>query len=101
MDIPEAGTGSMTGHFQDGHDGNPYRVASSLNEVSSVFSQQVPGNFTPQSVLNAQKPSSNGMSGTDYSRMLLGGTVLPSANGSDPKSYEAAKYMNYIGEFAR
>lgn len=101
MDNAEAGTGTLTGHFQDGHDGNPYRVASNMNADSAMFNQQVPGNFTPQSVLNAQKPSGNGMSGQDYSRVLPGGTTLPSQNGSDPKSYEAAKYMNFIGEFAR
>jgi hypothetical protein len=64
-------------------------------------SSNMPSQFTPQSVLQAQQPSKNGMSDVDYSRHLLGGSVLPTQNGSDKTSYDAAKYMNFIGEFAR
>jgi hypothetical protein len=99
MDLYQAGTGNLTGHFSDGHQGTPYRVASSSGSSMSD-DPSMPGGFSIQSVLQDQKPSGNGMSGQDYSRMLPGGQMLPGQNGSDTKTYDQAKYMRYLGEFA-
>ena len=100
MDNDLAGTGSMTAHFEDGHNGNPYRVAST-NGSSVSETSNMPTAFTPQSVLQAQEPSQNGMSGGDYSnRMLAGGQMLPSMNGSSTGSYDQAKYMRFLGQLA-
>jgi hypothetical protein len=99
VDLNQAGTGNLTGHFQDGHQGTPYRVASS-NGTAMSNDPSMPGGFSIQSVLQSNQPSSNGMSGQDYSRMLPGGQMLPDQNGSDPKSYTAAKYMRYLGDLA-
>jgi hypothetical protein len=99
MDLNQAGSGSLTGHFQDGHQGTPYRVASS-NGTAMSEDPSMPGGFSIQSVLQDQKPSNNGMSSGDYSRMLPGGQMLPDQNGSDSQSYNQARYMRYLGDLA-
>ena len=106
MDNNDAGSGYQYGlnsSFQDGHQGNPYRVAST-NGNSMPEQSNMPSSFTPQSVLNIDQatPSGNGMSAQDYKNTVLqGGTRLPNSNGQSPESFAAAKYMNFIGEFAR
>jgi hypothetical protein len=106
MDNAQAGTGYQYGinsSFQDGHEGTPYRVAST-NGNSMAEQSNMPSSFTPQSVLSigGVTPSANGMSSEDYrDTVLQGGRRIPNANGQSQESFQAAKYMNFLGEFAR
>lgn len=106
MDNSQAGSGYQYGlnsHFSDGHNGNPYRVAST-NGNSMSEQSNMPSSFTPQSILDVSQatPSANGTSLQDYQdTVLAGGTRVPNANGQSEDSFKAAKYMNFIGEFAR
>lgn len=84
--------------FGQGRSGTPAHVASSLNLDSAVFNSQVPGRFTPRSVLQeVNQRTSNGMSAQDYTRVLPGGYQIPSSNGSDESSYKTASMMRMLG----
>jgi hypothetical protein len=84
--------------FGQGRLGTPAHVASSLNTDSAVFNAQVPGRFTPRSVLQEiNQRSANGMSSQDYARVLPGGYQMPSMNGSDESSYQTASMMRMLG----
>jgi hypothetical protein len=83
--------------FGQGRLGTPAHVASSLNLDSAVFNSQVPGRFTPRSVLqDVNQRSANGMSAQDYGRVLPGGYQMPSMNGSDESSYQQASMMRML-----
>lgn len=91
MDLNQAGAaGEMPGRqesFSQGSSGNPYRVASTMDENSVRYNDMVGKDFTPTSVLNQTVLSGNGMSQNDYStRVLSNGTELPTGNGEDPQT---------------
>lgn len=85
MDLQQAGAGQefigRSESFNMGSGGMPYRVATSFGQDSARFNDQVGKNFTPESVLNQTVRSPNGMSVSDYSRILTNGAMLPDANG--------------------
>ena len=56
--------------------------AFSLGQDSAKYNAMVPKGIGQMSVLQPYRPSGNGMSDTDYERVLPGGTTLPTANGS-------------------
>lgn len=99
MDLAQAGSGSpgRTEAFSHGVQGTPDSVASSLDEASAMFNSQVPGQFTPHSVLQELPGmSGNGMSEADAGRKMPGGHTLPSANGQSTQSYAAARMMRLM-----
>lgn len=93
MDLTEAGEGGAETYgrnaaFGQGSSGNPYRVASSLQQDSATYNDQVGKMFNPQSVLNSTVGSGNGMSSSDYSsRVLSNGSELPTQNGMDSNTH--------------
>jgi hypothetical protein len=101
MDNSVAGQGYQYGlnsSFQDGHNGNPYRVAST-NGNSMSEKSNMPSSFTPQSVLQSSyyNTTGNGMSSQDASNILPGGYSAGNANGQSQESFNAAKYMRFLG----
>lgn len=102
MDLQEAGEGAAeyTGRnaaFGQGSSGNPYRVASSMN--GTAYADQPGSGLTPQSVLQSTVASGNGMSSNDYSsRMLSNGSMLPTANGMDPKTNQGIARLLLDGQ---
>jgi hypothetical protein len=72
--------------------------AFSLGADSQKFNAMVPKRSVQTSVLQPYRPSANGMSSTDYDRVLPGGTVLPTANGSSQSTYQQAVYMRLQGQ---
>lgn len=97
MDLDQAGSASpgRTEAFGDGVNGTPGSVASALDEQSAVFNSQVPGKFTPHSVLQSVMPSGNGKSAEDAQRTYPGGYTAPSPNGIDTSA--AAMQMRLLG----
>ena len=71
---------------------------SALNADSARFNALVPRQVGLHSVLQTAMPSMNAMSATDYERVLPGGYVLPTQNGSSPASYEKSIFMNLQGD---
>lgn len=102
MDLTEAGEGGQefTGRsaaFGQGSSGNPYRVASSMN--GTAWGDSVGSTFTPQSVLNSTVASGNGSNQEDYqSRVLSNGSLLPTANGMDPKTHQGIDKLLLDGQ---
>lgn len=99
MDLDQAGApAGRTASFNSGVQGTPDAVASGLAEQSAVFNSQVPGRYTPHSVL-AGIPglSGNGKSQADAGRTLPGGYTLPSANGMGQDTYETAMKLRLLG----
>jgi hypothetical protein len=78
---------SRTGAFDTG-----------LNQDSVRFQAKVPTGVVQSSVLQPYRPSKNGMSDTDYERVLPGGVTLPTANGSSPGTYQQAAFMRLQGQ---
>jgi hypothetical protein len=101
MDNSDAGQYSqnINGSFQDGHNGNPYRVAS-VNGNSMPDQSNMPSSFTPQSIedIGSLSPTGNGMSAADKADILTGGYNMGNANGASQQSYNAARYMRFIGD---
>lgn len=101
MDNSQAGNGYQYGlnsHFDDGHNGNPYRVAST-NGNSMSEKSNMPSSFTPQSVLQSSyfNTTGNGMSAEDASNILPGGYNTGNANGQSEDSFNSARYMKFLG----
>ena len=101
MDNPQAGQGYQYGlnsSFTDGHNGTPYRVATT-NGNSMSEKTNMPSAFTPQSVLQSSyfNTSGNGMSRQDAANVLPGGYNSGNANGQSQESFNAAKYMRFLG----
>jgi hypothetical protein len=66
--------------FQQGSD-------AGLNQASTTFNDAVPRDYTNRSVLgNPDIGSGIGMAASDRSRMLYGGGLLPSFNGTSAKT---------------
>jgi hypothetical protein len=100
MNLDEAGTGmpGRTEAFSHGVNGTPTMVASGLAEQSAMFNSQVPGRFTPHSVLQGLPGmSGNGMSEEDAQRKLPGGYTLPSSNGMATGDYDSAMKLRLLG----
>ena len=101
MDLNQAGTAlpGRTESFNDGMNGTPGSVASSLNDESAVLNRQVAGEMaTPHSVLQGLPGmSGNGMSAEDASRKLPGGYQMPSTNGIASGDYEQAMRLRMVG----
>lgn len=74
-----------------------------LSEASARFMSRVPQGFSQHSVLQQPLPSANGMSGTDYQRILPGinnggrPLILPSKNGTSDNTWEQNTYMRLNG----
>ena len=71
--------------------------AFSLGQDSARYNAMVPKGIMQSSVLQPYRPSGNGMSDTDYERVLPGGMTLPTANGSSQGTYQQAVYMRLQG----
>lgn len=101
MDLNQAGTAlpGRTESFNDGMNGTPGSVASSLNSESAVLNSQVAGTMaTPHSVLQGLPGmSQNGMSPDDAARKLPGGYQMPSGNGMSSGGYEQAMRLRLLG----
>jgi hypothetical protein len=69
-----------------------------LNQDSVRFQAKVPSGVVQSSVLQPYRPSDNGMSAQDYQRVLPGGMILPTANGSSAATYEKAAFMRLQGQ---
>lgn len=101
MDLSQAGTPmpGRTEAFSDGVNGTPGMVASGLARESAQFNDKVGRELlTPHSVLQGiPGMSGNGMSAEDASRKILGGYMLPSANGMSSGDYESAMRLRLLG----
>lgn len=101
MDNTQAGQYSqdINGNFQDGHNPNPYRVATT-NGNAMPQQSNMPSSFTPQSILDIGQlnATGNGMSAADAANIVTGGYNMGNANGASKESYDAAKYMRFIGD---
>lgn len=64
---------------------------SSIDQNSSAYNSEVPHDFRATSVLQPYIQSANGMASSDAPRRLVGGGMLPSANGVSPATYEAER----------
>lgn len=93
------GAASRTGELATGITGDPGNAASSLNETAARWNSLSPHQFRPTSVLQQMMPSADGMSEQDARRRLLGGAMLPTANGNAPGSstYEASNLLRLSG----
>jgi hypothetical protein len=93
------GNAPRSAEFATGQTGDPGNAASSLalNADADRFNAMVPRQFSQHSVLQTAMPSANGMSATDYQRVLPGGVTLPTANGSSQDSYEKSLIMRLSG----
>lgn len=60
---------------------------ASLANQQERANMQTPRVFTPASVLHATSLSNNGVAPDTASRRIIGGQVMPSANGSSADSY--------------
>jgi hypothetical protein len=103
MDLINAGSGQdhvgRTAAFGQGSGGNPYRVASSLQQDSANYQDEVGSGFTPTSVLNQTVGSGNGMSSGDYtSRTLSNGSLLPTENGMAGNTHQGIAKMLLDGQ---
>lgn len=85
---PAAG---RTQAFGQGVQGTPEDVASSLNADSQRQNDLVPKSFQAHSVLQQYIPSPNGLGETDVNRRLVGGGMLPTANGMSASTYAAER----------
>lgn len=93
-----AGQSPRSPEFNAGINGDPNPGASSLEADSADQQSMVPHGFTPNSILQALRPSMNGESATDYRRVLPGGYVLPSANGQAQSSYQTSNLLRMQGQ---
>lgn len=94
------GNSSRSASFASGITPDPGSAASvsALNGDADRFNAMVPRQFSQQSVLQTAMPSSNGMSMNDWQqRMLPGGSMLPTANGSSADTYEKSLVMRLQG----
>jgi hypothetical protein len=64
---------------------------TSIDQNSSAYNDSVPHDFKATSVLQPYIQSANGMASSDGSRRLVGGGMLPSANGVSQSTYEAER----------
>lgn len=95
-----AGAEFRSNAFRTGMTGDPGNIASvsSINADADRFNALVPRQFSQQSVLQTAMPSSNGMSMADWQqRMLPGGSMLPTANGSSEDTYQKSLIMRLQG----
>lgn len=66
---------------------------------SARYNAMVPKTSMPQSVLQSPRPGLNAMSQGDYdSRVLPGGMVLPTANGSSENTYQQSMILRLQGK---
>ena len=91
MDIQDAGNSespgaptSRTTAFSEG--ASPGTLEASARENAAT-----PHTFTPTSVLQPYINSPNGLGTKDASRMLVGGGLMPSSNGSAEDTWEKAR----------
>jgi hypothetical protein len=99
------GATPRTGEFATGITGDPdsaatatTRASTGLTADSLQFNSMVPHGVTPTSVLQPLRPSGNGMSESDYQRVLPGGYTLPTQNGQSASSWETSNYLKMQGE---
>ena len=59
-----------------------------LDEANAKFNAEVPHSIAPTSVLQPYMPSANGMASADAERMMIGGQVRPSPNGTSSGTFE-------------
>lgn len=64
--------------------------SAGLDEANARFNSEVPHAIAPTSVLQPYMHSPNGMAEADSQRMMIDGSVRPSANGSSSGTYEEA-----------
>jgi hypothetical protein len=94
------GNAPRSAEFTTGITGDPGNTASvsSLNQDADRFNALVPRQFAQHSVLQTAMPSANGMSATDYQRVLPGlSRPIPSPNGSSQDSYNRSLVMRLSG----
>ena len=73
--------------------------AFSLGQDSDRYNAMVPKTFAPSSTLVNPLPGMNGMSEKDYtSRVLPGGTVLPTQNGSSSDSWQKSIMLRMMSQ---
>lgn len=90
LGAPGTGLYSRSQSFNAGTGGSPVVTSpASLEDTQRRENQLVPRAFTPSSPLHQLMPSGNaiGLDPADQDRRLLGGEMLPSANGSSARSY--------------
>jgi hypothetical protein len=76
-------------------------TTAGLQQSGNAFNGQVPGGEIPTSVLQPNRPSGNGWNQDEYnSRVLPGGTVLNSEDGSSPESWSDSRFLNLSGQNA-
>jgi hypothetical protein len=84
-------------------EGRTAAFSTGLNQTGERFNSMVPGGFSQHSVLQQSLPSANGMSATDYERILPGVTqggrpyILPSQNGTSANNWQKTTYMRLQG----
>jgi hypothetical protein len=66
---------------------------SGLQESNAKFNSEVPHSIAPTSVLQPYMPSPNGMASGDAERMMIGGEMRPSANGTSSGTFEKSLPM--------
>lgn len=76
---------SRTGAFNTG-----------LAQDSQRYNDLVPKTVTPHSVLQPVRPSTNGMSTADGNRMMPGGMMLPSKNGTSAGTWEQSAMLRMM-----
>ena len=94
------GNAGRTAEANKGLFGDPDSAAGVSSEIadSARYNAMVPRQFSQHSVLQTAMPSSNGMSMADYQqRMLPGGSMLPTANGSSEDTYQRSLVMRLQG----
>lgn len=84
-------------------EGRSTAFSTGLNQTGERFNSMVPEGFAQHSVLQQSLPSANGMSATDYERILPGVTqggrpyILPSQNGTSANNWQKTTYMRLQG----
>lgn len=59
----------------------------------STIQSGIAGGYRPKSVLDNLRPSGTGLAESDRSRLLAGGGMLPSSNGSSESTYQRSSWL--------